>query len=102
VQISDVRFTEPAFTELNEARGWYPRLSEALAQRFELAVDSARGLIAEGPDRWQQVDAGRRQIRVHGFPYFLIYRPDVRPIRIVAVAHTSREPGYWRDRVSDE
>jgi hypothetical protein len=32
------------------------------------------------------------------FPYSLIYAALVDEIRILAVAHHSRRPGYWRDR----
>jgi hypothetical protein len=47
--------------------------------------------VLSGPYRW---------VRVRRFPYLLIFRrksPEV--IVIVAVAHTSRRPGYWRRRM---
>ncbi len=33
------------------------------------------------------------------FPYGVVYRIDGEQILILAVAHLSRRPGYWRDRV---
>ncbi len=37
---------------------------------------------------------------VEGFPYEVIYRVRGNFAEIVAVAHSSRQPGYWRDRTS--
>lgn len=97
----EVLFEEEAFRELQEATAWYERRNPDVAAKFEEAVHRARQLIAEGPDRWPRVDNHLRQIRVRGFSYFLIYRPDTVPVRIVAVAHTGRKRGYWRGRSSD-
>jgi hypothetical protein len=33
------------------------------------------------------------------FPYRLIYRVEGEEIRIYAVAHVRRKPGYWRRRI---
>ena len=35
---------------------------------------------------------------VEGFPYELIYQFEGTVAVIIAVAHSSRRPGYWRDR----
>ena len=32
------------------------------------------------------------------FPYVIVYVELVTEIRILALAHASREPGYWRER----
>ena len=37
---------------------------------------------------------------VEGFPYELIYEIHDDTAVIIAVAHSSRQPGYWRDRTS--
>ncbi|MGE3491981.1 MAG: type II toxin-antitoxin system RelE/ParE family toxin [Vicinamibacterales bacterium] len=39
-----------------------------------------------------------RQLKVRGFPYIVAYRIRPADIYIVAVAHTSRRPGYWKHR----
>jgi hypothetical protein len=45
------------------------------------------------------MDADLRRLVLIRFPYVLIYSftPDM--LRIVAVAHARRRPGYWRARV---
>ena len=102
MQSRDYDFRGAALADYVDAHLWYQRRSLAAAARFEEAVARALQLILEGPDRWQRVELGCRQIRLRGFPYFLVYGPDVRPIPIIAVAHTSRERGYWHNRVPDQ
>ena len=36
---------------------------------------------------------------VKGFPFNVVYRPSETEILIVAIAHQSRQPGYWLARV---
>jgi hypothetical protein len=33
------------------------------------------------------------------FPFALIYRIDIVGLVVVAVAHTKRQPDYWRGRI---
>jgi hypothetical protein len=35
---------------------------------------------------------------VHRFPFSLVYRLFSGDVHIVAVAHSSRRPNYWKDR----
>jgi hypothetical protein len=35
------------------------------------------------------------------FPYSIVYRVESSRVLVVAGAHTSRRPGYWRDRLED-
>lgn len=39
-----------------------------------------------------------RSFPLHGFPYSLIYRLHGDSVRIIAIAHHSRRPGYWAGR----
>jgi plasmid stabilization system protein ParE len=43
--------------------------------------------------------ASNRQLRVTRFPYNVVYRVRENDIYVVAVAHTSRRPGYWFERL---
>ena len=42
--------------------------------------------------------AGRRRYLMKHFPYSLVYTVSSEEIRILAVAHHSRRPGYWASR----
>jgi toxin ParE1/3/4 len=39
-----------------------------------------------------------RQLVLRRFPYKIVYRVRAHDLYVVAIAHTSRRPGYWRDR----
>lgn len=41
-----------------------------------------------------------RKVRVDRFPYSIIFRLlDKDTVQVLAVAHGSREPGYWKNRL---
>lgn len=94
----DVRFDVAAYAELLETQAWYAHRGPEAARKFLEAVEEARLRIAEGPERWPRSDEEHRKVRVVGFPYSLVYLPEERPVRIVAVAHAARNPGYWMGR----
>ncbi|MGQ0847085.1 MAG: type II toxin-antitoxin system RelE/ParE family toxin [Sporichthyaceae bacterium] len=47
-------------------------------------------------------DVPVRSAPVRRFPYRIVYLVHDDAIRVLAVAHTRREPRYWRDRVEPE
>jgi len=55
--------------------------------------------MARDPDSCPSLQGAYRYIRARRFPYLLIF--NTQPggeIFVVALAHTSRRPGYWRRR----
>jgi hypothetical protein len=46
---------------------------------------------------WRK-DLPYRRHRVRRFPYLVFYAVAPEEIRVVAIAHAKRRPGYWRDR----
>ena len=57
-------------------------------------------LVREHPEIGVAVDGPHphRQFLVDGFPYKVIYRERADDLYIVAFAHTSRRPEYWKQR----
>ena len=53
-----------------------------------------------GFDFYPEARAGRTLQAVTGFPYRILYFVEEDLLTVVAVAHSKRRPGYWRDRVS--
>ncbi len=41
-----------------------------------------------------------RSKTVKGFPYRVVYLVRAEVLTVLAVAHSSRRPGYWRDRAT--
>jgi len=54
--------------------------------------------ISTHPDAGAPLAGEFRKRIVPGFPYNIIYRVWEDYIYLVAVAHHSRRPGYWRER----
>ena len=97
--IRAVSFNRLAVIDYREARDWYGARSEEVAVRFVDAVDAAVRRITNAPDSLPVLSGKYRRVRVEKFPHSLVYyeRTEL-DIRIVAVAHPSRRPGYWRRR----
>ena len=95
-----VTLHDEAAADYDAAFDWYLVRSPKAAVRFDEAVARALSEIARAPQRWPRGSYGTRRFLLRGFPYLLIYRensPDA--IQVLAVAHTSRRPGYWVERV---
>ena len=96
-----VQVGEDAAAELAEAVAWYEERRFGLGNALFEAVAAALDTIASHPE----VGAGYgrdtrvRRLPVKRFPYQVIYLLSDDTIVVVAVAHTRRRPGYWRDRV---
>jgi plasmid stabilization system protein ParE len=95
----DVRFHRLAEREYLSSYRWYSEQSAGRAERFAAAVEYAIERIARDPDAFPIELGDYRRIRVSRFPYDHFFRRrSERLVAIVAVAHTSRRPHYWRHR----
>jgi plasmid stabilization system protein ParE len=96
----EVSFNRSAIKDYRQARDYYAERSPATAARFVDAVDAAIKRILLAPDWLSAVSGKYRRVRVEKFPHSLVfYERAENDIRVVAVAHPSRRPGYWRRRV---
>ncbi|MBA4181181.1 MAG: plasmid stabilization protein [Anaerolinea sp.] len=95
-------FHEGAEEELDSATLWYFERSEQAGQAFADAVTATIRLIIEHPDAGRPLGAGLRLARVSGFPFQLAYRVRDDELRILAFAHASRDPHYWRTRLQSQ
>jgi len=94
-----VRFHPIARTELREAYDHYSMISPVLTSRFAMEFLRIVNLIVENPTAWRAIGRRTRRRNLHRFPYGVIYQVLEDHIRIVAVAHLKRRPGYWRKRL---
>jgi len=91
--------------ELLEAARWYDDRRPGLGDEFTAEVGRCLLLIATAPERWpfhQRRSVANRQVRqyvMQNFPYALPYLVGNESVFILAIAHTSRRPTYWRKRV---
>ncbi len=98
----EVAFHPEARSEYLEALERYLDLSERVGRSFQQEVDRSVELVESGPEQWPIFEDPVRFIRLRRFPYLLYYeRVDAAVVQILAVAHGSRRPGYWRRRRED-
>lgn len=98
-----LRVLPQAEAELRAAAEWYDDRA-GLGDELVLEVQTTAEGIAAAPEAFAPASGvhprvGARQAAVNRFPYRVIFVVLVDEIRIVAVAHTRRRPGYWRDRL---
>ncbi|HEV7485882.1 MAG TPA: type II toxin-antitoxin system RelE/ParE family toxin [Thermoanaerobaculia bacterium] len=89
------------------ARGhqWYESRSPGLGDRLWREIEAAIDLISTHPEIGARVQRIRfpeavRRIRLSHFPFLLIYRERDDYLEVIALAHTSRKPRYWRSRLT--
>lgn len=89
-----------AETELGDAAVYYAtKASISIAEAFLADYERVRDPLIENQQRGPQVDGVLRIYHFNRFPYTLVYEEhcELGP-QIYAVAHQSREPGYWSSR----
>lgn len=89
-----------AEAELGDAAAYYAtHASSAIAEAFLLEFERVRDLLVENQWRGPHGEEEMRVYHFDRFPYTVMYLVDEqRGPQIFAVAHQSREPGYWVDR----
>jgi len=91
-------FHPHAEKELEDVENYYDVISEDLGDRFRAEIEMALSRIIKFPNAWQPLTKTARRRRLIDFPYGIVYRVKTDEIRILAVMHLHREPGYWRNR----
>ena len=97
--MDNLLIAEAAEEEYAESLKWYAERSLRAAEGFEAAFEQALESIAARPERYPLCDDRHRFFLLKRYPFQIIYRraSEDRWL-VVALAHTSRRPGYWRNR----
>ena len=98
-----VKIGKEAAQEFQEAAAWYEREQEGLGERFITAFENALQLLEEENPPLTLVEGeakakGVRRLILHKFPFSIIVHELPTTLVIVALAHHSRKPGYWKPR----
>ncbi len=90
---------EEAAADYDAAFDWYLERSPDAARAFDTEFEHALGQIAQAPQRWARGSYQTHRFLLRRFPYLVIYREQgVHTIQVLAIAHTSRKPDYWKHR----
>ena len=93
---------DAARAELDAAVLWYrDHRNTGVAEMFLADIADAILQIAELAEAWpvSRLDPRVRARHLRRLRYGLFYVVDSEAVTIVAIAHTSRRPGYWLDRI---
>jgi plasmid stabilization system protein ParE len=95
-------FHPAADAELRAAIRWYEEQESELGTRFEAAVYESLARIGASPRAWKpwSENPAVRIFSLWRFPFHIPYVSEGSRIIVLAVAHSKREPGYWRDRMN--
>lgn len=99
-----VRILEKAADEAVEAAAWYEEQQPGLGIEFAQALHAALDLLEEEIVPLANMPGaagqeGAKRLILSRFPYDLVVRKQHDILILVAVAHHSRRPGYWRGRL---
>ena len=94
-----VSLSNEAQVDTDDAADWY--IGEGAldaADEFANELDKALILLTNFPALGEKSAHNTRIFPLHNFPYSLVYRLQADTVRVIAVAHHSRRPGYWAGR----
>jgi plasmid stabilization system protein ParE len=97
--VKRVRYTSLASRDLTEAADFYNSKSTSAERRLLEDIERTAALLSSFPTLGEERHHGIRRFALHDFPYFLYYVILSDGLRIVAVAHQSREPTRWNVRL---
>ncbi len=102
-----IRLSPEAIDELVETAVWYRAQRPGLESEFLDEIERVLPLIESSPASFPRLldipaDLVIRRALLPRFPYALIFMDLGEHVRVLAVAHAKRRPGYWLDRVRKE
>jgi toxin ParE1/3/4 len=98
-----LRIQRLAEDELADAAAWYETkqsgLGISLLELVDKALERIRlGVLPGSPVPRVTRAKGARRVLLRRFPYSIVFYERTNEIVVVAFAHSSRRPGYWRSR----
>jgi len=99
--LKPIAYHVEAIREADSAAAYYFKNDPRVVHDFLEALERVMAEIQAAPHRWPcegKTSARRRHLK--RFPYTIFYLNEPEKIFILAVAHTSRRPGYWKTRIS--
>ena len=92
-------FHPAAAEELESAVVYYELNQRGHGLDFAEEVAAAITRILQHPNAWMPLSKNSRRCIISRFPYGIIYQVKTRTLRIIAIAHLSRKPEYWKNRL---
>ena len=87
-----------ALAEMTEAARFYEDRAPGLGREFFEEVVAVLRAAVENPEAGATQEPPYRRMLCRRFPFAVIYRQADDELRVLAVAHQRRRPGYWKER----
>ena len=97
-----VRLSAEADVELAETAGFYDERQVGLGAAFISEFVKATQIIQQFPSLGRPIGSRMRRVLTNRFPYAIAYLEFRDETLVVAIAHTSRKPGYWKGRITPD
>jgi hypothetical protein len=102
-KLTKVRIHAGAADELEQAVLWYEKESPNLGLKFAEAFENALQLLREEHPPLVNVPGeagslGAKRLLLYRFPFSVVVYKYHDELIVIALAHHSRRPGYWKDR----
>ena len=98
-----VTFAGDVVDEIADAAGWYDDKRDGLGCDFLEDIRSVLAVLPRRPASFPKLDIRMeppiRRALLARFPYALVFLELESELRVLAVAHAKREPGYWLHRL---
>lgn len=94
--------SEAAEEYLSATQHYLEHASPLVAAAFVGEVEEAIQILLTAPERWTVIEESQiSRYLLTRFPYSIYYRweSEHNRVSIYAVMHSSRRPGYWRERL---
>ena len=89
----------PALAELHDTAAFYTLKANAgLGLAFVAEFERTANFVLANPLLGAVFRGTRRRYILRRFPYSIIYQVAADELRILAIAHHRRRPGYWAHR----
>jgi toxin ParE1/3/4 len=101
-----LRLASEALDEATDAADWYESRRDGFGRAFLAELDRCIDLIAEHPQAFPGLVDTDPQLHIrrallNRFPYAVVFLELPDRLHVLAVAHTSRRPGYWLSRIAN-
>jgi len=94
-----IAFHAAADREAEEVADYYEQQLPGLGAEFYHELGTILDLLSLNPRMGASYFGPYRRVLMQRFPFSVYYELADDRIRIVAVAHQHRKPGYWKDRM---
>ena len=96
--VKPIKLIHEAEIELWESVEFYETQVAGLGLDFQSEIRSALKIIQQSPELWPVRKSNVRRYLVDRFPFAIHYTIEPELLRVVAIAHCSRKPEYWKNR----